>query len=344
MTTPRQKGYRVPAEWTPHEGSLVAWPTTTRREFWRGHVDAARAAWADVVRAVTAFEPVLLVTEPGAGRNAARIIGPTGQPVEVVEWPIDDSWTRDNGPIVAVDGAGRRVGLHFGFNAWGGKLAPWDDDAALPERVLPHLGIDRWIAPMVLEGGSIALDGNGLLVTTERCLLNPNRNPHLDRGRIEQTLVEWLGVDRIVWLADALTDDEGTDGHVDNVVAFTAPGRVLLQGCDDADDPDHALAADNRRRLEVEGIDVTELRVLPRVECLGEVVEVPYLNFYVANGGVVVPVTGHAYDGEALATIAAAFPGREVVGVPGEVIAYGGGGVHCVTQQIPAPPDTEETP
>jgi agmatine deiminase len=292
-------------------------------------------AWADVVRAVATFEPVLLVAERGAGPSAERIIGATEEPVEVVEWPIDDSWTRDNGPIVAMDPDGRRVGLHFGFNAWGGKLPPWDDDAALPTLVLSHLDIERWAAPMVLEGGSIAVDGDGLLVTTERCLLNPNRNPELERGEIEQILLDWLGVERVVWLTDALTDDEGTDGHVDNAVAFTAPARVLLQGCDDPDDPDHALAADNRQRLEAEGIDVTELGVLPRVECLGEIVEVPYLNFYVANGGVIVPVTGHAYDGEALATIGKAFPDREVVGVPGEVIAYGGGGVHCITQQIP---------
>jgi agmatine deiminase len=314
----------------------MAWPTTTRLGFWRGHLDAARAAWADVVRAVATFEPVLLVAEPGAGRMARRLVGPTDHPIEVVEWPIDDSWTRDNGPIVTVGPDGERMGLHFGFNAWGGKLPPWDDDAELPARVLPHLGIDRWVAPFVLEGGSVVMDGAGTIVTTERCLLNPNRNPHLDRGEIETLLLDWLGGVRVVWLADGLTDDEGTDGHVDNAVAFVATDAVILQGCEDPVDPDRALAEDSRRRLEAEGIAVTEIPVLPRVECLDEVVEVPYLNFYVANGGVVVPVTGHAYDGEALRTIAGAFPGREVVGVPGEVLAFGGGGVHCITQQIPA--------
>jgi agmatine deiminase len=141
-----------------------------------------------------------------------------------------------------------------------------------------------------------------------------------------------------VWLELGLVDDVGTDGHVDNAVAFHGDRAAVLQGCDDADDPDHARAADDRHRLEAAGIDVTELAVLPIVECLGETVEVPYVNFYVANGGVIVPVTGHAYDGEALRTSATCFPGREVVGVPGEVLAYGAGGVHCITQQIPAAP------
>jgi agmatine deiminase len=315
----------------------MAWPTSTRLGFWRGHLDAARVASAQVVRAVATFEPVLLVVEPGAARSARALVGTTDHEVELVELPIDDSWTRDNGPIVVVDPAGHRVGVDVGFNAWGAKLEPWTDDGALPARMLPRLGIERVEAPFILEGGSIVVDGTGRLVTTERCLLHPNRNPDLDRTEIEHLLAMWLGVDEDpVWLPDGLADDEGTDGHVDNVVAFHAPGQVLLQGCDDPDDPDHAGAAENRRRLEAAGIEVTEVAVLPRVECLGELVEVPYANLYVANGGVVVPVTGHAYDGEALRTIATCFPGRDVVGVPGEVLAFGGGGVHCITQQIPA--------
>lgn len=327
---------RTPAEWEPHDACLMAWPTTTRRDtLWRGRLDAARVAWAEVIRAVAAFEPVLLAVEPDMGFSANRIIGRTEHPVEVFEVPIDDCWTRDSGPILVHDQDGKRQAVGFRFNAWGEKYTPYADDAELARRVCEHLGLLWTKAPIVLEGGSIAVDGAGTLVTTERCLLHPNRNGG-DQALIEETLRTGLGIDHIVWLADGLHDDDETDGHVDNVVAFFEAGKVMLQGCDDADDPDHAGAAANRTRLEAVGIEVIELAVLPRVECLGEVVEVPYANYYVANGGVVVPVTGHWYDAEALRLIAGCYPDREVVGVPGEVLGYGGGGVHCITQQIPA--------
>lgn len=332
----------MPAETGPHERTLMAWPTEVRRSFWRGHLEEARSAWAEVARAIARFEPVWMVVDPGELPTAEALLGEAGG-VELIRMPIDDSWIRDTGPIIvsAPGDPERRVAVQFGFNAWGGLVEPFDRDARLATLLAERLGLPVSTAPFVLEGGGVVVDGEGTLVTTERCLLNPNRGPlpgdePRTADRLEGLLREWVGAERIVWLADGLEHDTDTDGHVDNVVALPRPGLALLQGCEDPDDPDAATAADSRRRLEAAGLDVVELAVLPRTGCLGEEVEVPYLNLYAGNGFVVVPVTGHPYDAEALEVIAAEYPGREVVPVPGEVIAFGGGGPHCITQQVPA--------
>jgi agmatine deiminase len=325
---------RMPAETAPHERTLIAWPTETRRaSLWGKLIDEARAVHAEVAHVVAAYEPVTVVAAPEDVTDAARACGSA---VEVVALPIDDSWLRDSGPIVVCAPDGTRHALHFGFNAWGEKYTPYRDDAAVGARLAEHLGLPVHEVAFVLEGGSIAVDGAGMLVTTERCLLNPNRGPGRTHARVEAALRSSLGVTRIVWLADGIAEDDETDGHVDNVVAFVAPGRVLLQGDADASRANHAIAADNRRRLHAAGLDVLEVPDLPYAEIGGKVVPVPYVNLYVANGVVVVPVTGGATDASALALIGAQYPGREVVGVPGAVLAYGGGGVHCITQPIPA--------
>ncbi|HZS93142.1 MAG TPA: agmatine deiminase family protein [Chloroflexota bacterium] len=334
--TPADDGMSMPAEWERHERCLMAWPTDVRRSYWtddRDYLPAARDAYAAVARAIARFEPVLMVANVGDGQGAATACGPE---VEVVELPIDDSWMRDNGPIFVRRAGGARAGVHFGFNAWGSKLAPYDADASLAEPLCAYLGLPRYRAPFILEGGSIAVDGAGTLVTTERCLLHPNRNPGLSRGEIEDGLRAWLGVERIVWLPDAIVEDDGTDGHVDNAVAFVRPGLALLQSTDDASNPNYAVARENRRRLEAAGIEVVEIDALPYVTVGSKTVPVPYVNFYLANSGVVVPVTGHPADEAMLARIAACYPDRRVVGVPGEMLAFGGGGVHCITQQVPA--------
>jgi agmatine deiminase len=337
----------MPAETDRHERTLMGWPTCTREQsLWRGHLAIARRAWAEVAATIARFEPVTMAVACGelddGGPDSASVLL-EGQPgIDLVELPLDDSWLRDHGPIVVRNPAtGARRARHFGFNAWGGKYEPYEADAEVAGRLAENLGLPVDRIDFVLEGGSIAVDGEGLLITTERCLLHSNRGP-LPGGAprthegVERALADSLGIDRVVWLPDALTDDDGTDGHIDNVVAVPAPGRVLLQGCADPADPDHVIAAENRRRLEVAGLEVTELTVLARARCLDREVEVPYGNLYACNGAVIVPVTGHPYDDEALAVIGRLYPGREVVPVPGAVIAYGGGGPHCITQQVPA--------
>lgn len=335
-TTSRPAGLRMPAEWAPHERTLIAWPA--REEAWRGGatIEQARDAHAAVVAAVAAFEPVTLVADPAHAEDARRRV--PGENVEVVALPIDDSWLRDSGPIVVTDGI-VRAGIDFRFNAWGEAFTPYDKDAAIAQRLLDHLEIERFGSPIVLEGGSIAVDGEGTLLTTEQCLLNPNRNPLLDRADIERELRLQLGAEKIVWLGQGLVEDADTDGHVDNVAAFVAPGRVLLQTVEDDDDPNWASARENRRRLQEAGLDVIDLPLLPRAKHAddGDTVAVPYMNFYLCNGAAIVPVAqlDHDMDEEALTRLRALLPGREVVGVPGRVLALGGGGVHCITQQIP---------
>jgi agmatine deiminase len=320
----------MPAEWAPHERTLMAWPA--REELWGAEMAAAKREYALTVAAIVRFEPLLLVADEGDGDEAAAAC----PDAEVIELPIDDSWLRDSGPIYVLEDDGSRVGLDFGFNAWGGKFPPWDDDAAVTGRLLEHLGHPRRAVDMILEGGAIAVDGEGRLVTTERCLLSPTRNPAMGREDIERVLRDELGVEQVVWLPDGLAEDRDTDGHVDMACAFTAPGRVLLQTVADPDNPNHAIAEESRRRLDAAGVEVDPLPFLAYTEHGGERVPASYMNFYVANGGVVVPVPGAPQDDEALALIGERFPGREAVGVPAETIAKGGGGVHCITQQVPA--------
>jgi len=327
----------MPAETARHERTLMAWPTVgvAAMGLWGdAGLVGARTVYAEIARTIATYEPVTMVAAPADAEAAARECGST---IEVVALPIDDSWIRDSGPIVVVAADGSRHALHFRFNAWGEKWAPWDDDAAVGALVAARLGLPVHEIPMVLEGGSIAIDGAGTLVTTERCLLNPNRNPELSRAEIEHTLRASFGVERIVWLADAIAEDEGTDGHVDNVVAFTAPGHALVQGCADPENPNRAIASDNARRLGAAGIAVIEVPVLPYATfASGRRIPVPYVNLYALNGAIVVPTAGDPADDDALAIIGDQYPDREIVPVPGAVLAHGGGGVHCITQQVPA--------
>jgi len=324
--------WTVPAEWERHERTVMGWPTQVRvDQLWHDQLDAARDCHATVARAISRYEPVLVVANADEADDARRRCGDA---VEVLVAPVDDSWLRDSGPISVVGDDGRRAAGCFGFNAWGEAFTPFQNDRAIAGVVAAHLGIDRLDrTDLILEGGSVAVDGSGLLVTTERCLLNANRNPHLDRSAIEARLGADLGADRVVWLADGIFEDEGTDGHVDNVCGFAGIGRVILQGCDVADNPNHAIAADNRRRLEAAGIDVVVIDELPYATVGGEVVPVPYGNFYVCNGAVMVP-TVDGGETRWLDAIGGCFGDRDVVPLPGEVLAYGGGGVHCITQQV----------
>jgi agmatine deiminase len=321
---------RMPAEWAPHERTLMAWPC--RRELWGPTLEQAKADYATVIDAIAAFEPVTLLVRP-EDVEEARTAVPAG--VELVAQPIDDSWTRDTGPIYVLDATDRRIGVHFRFNGWGEAFTPYDGDEEAGRWIVEHLGDQLIEAPIVLEGGSIAVDGHGVLLTTEECLLHPNRNPSLSRANLEAILGEHLGIERFVWLGKGLVEDRDTDGHVDLVASFCAPGRVLLQAVPEGN-PNFDRCAENRERAEAGGLEVLPVEQLSYVEVAGEEVAVSYLNHYVCNGAVIVPVAGTEHDEPALATIGAAFPGREVVPVPGAVIAYGGGGPHCITQQVPA--------
>lgn len=332
-------GLRMPAEWAPHERTLIGWPA--REDAWRGTtIEAARDAHVEVVAVVAEFEPVTLVADPAHAKDAKRRV--PGDNVEVVSLPLDDSWLRDSGPVIVVgeggDGA-TRAGIDFRFNGWGEAFSPYDKDAEVTRLLLEHLGIERFASPLVLEGGAIAVDGVGTLITTESCVLNQNRNALLNRADVEAELRLQLGVERIVWLAGGLVEDADTDGHVDNVCVPLAPGRAILQTVVDPADPNAPVAAENARRLQEAGIAVEPFELLPRAtRADGSVVAIPYLNLYLCNGAAIVPLgeQDDDMDEEALQRLHRLLPGREIVGVPGRTLAFGGGGVHCITQQLPA--------
>jgi agmatine deiminase len=274
-----------------------------------------------------------MIANLGEGDDARERCGSS---VEVVEMPIDDSWFRDTGPIYVTEGT-RRVATSWTFNGWGGKFSPIDADIAIARRWAAHSGHDVRQIDMVLEGGSITSDGARFLATTEQCLLNPNRNPTMTKDEIESRLVTELGLPEIIWLPHGLSLDDDTDGHVDNVAIFIEPGVVVMQGCADRSLVDHDRLLENRRIAEQFDVVIREIPVLPTITYHGERVHVPYLNFYLVNGGAIVPVCGHPDDDEMLALLADFMPDREVVGLDiGGILAYGGGGIHCVTQQVPA--------
>ncbi len=309
----------------------MGWPC--RKALWGPTLEQARADYAFVANAIADFEDVTMIA--GSAEDARAVRSACTARVQVVELPIDDSWLRDSGPIYVVDDSGGRVAVHFGFNAWGEKFPPWDKDAEIGGLIARELGDEVRRAPMVLEGGSVISDGAGTIVTTEQCLLSPNRNPSLSQAAIEETLSEHLGAERIVWLGQGLVEDRDTDGHVDLIAAFTPDRRALVQTVP-AGNPNHENCAENRQRLHDAGIETMEIPHLPYRQVAGEPVAVGYLNLYICNGAVVVPVAQDEFDEEAVAIIADAFPGRAVVPVPGATIAYGGGGPHCITQQVPA--------
>jgi agmatine deiminase len=332
--TPAEAGFAMPPEWAPHAACLMSWPV--RRELWRERLDEAKSEYAAVARAIAAFEPVLMVCRPG---GAAEVRDRCGRAIEVLELPIDDSWARDNGPIFVRDSAGAVAAVAFRFNAWGDRWHPYDDDARLPQRIAAHLGMRLFRAPIVLEGGAVLVDGEGTALTTEQCLLAPNRNPGMNRDELEQALRDYLGVTTVVWLPFGHSLDvglKGTDGYVDGIAQLVAPGHVVLEAPSDPAASEHASGQANLARLRASrDARGRELRV--SILDPGHRTAVVYGNHYLANGAAIVP-TGGEDDGPVLEFLATVYPDREIVGVPGSTISFGGGGPHCITQQIPGGP------
>jgi agmatine deiminase len=356
-STPAADGFRMPAEWEPHAGCWMAWPE--RPDNWRLGAEPAQAAYAAVASAIAASEPVTMAVSDGQFERARAALP---ESVRLVKLSTDDAWLRDTGPTFVTGAAGARRGVDWRFNAWGGLEGglyfPWDRDERVAAKVLEVEGDDRYVAPLVLEGGSIHVDGEGTVLTTEQCLLNPNRNPELDRAAIEAALHAYLGTEKVVWIGDGVFEDE-TDGHIDNLACFVRPGVVMLTWVEDPADPQHAVSRDALERLEAatdargrsfEVIKVPAPGPLTATaeEAAGVVVAegtqprragdrlaASYVNFYVGNSRIVFPLLDPARDDEAAAILAAAFPDREVVGVPAREILLGGGNIHCITQQVP---------
>lgn len=339
MTVPASLGYVMPAEWEPHSRCWMAWPC--RDEVWGEHMDAARTAYADVARAIADFEPVTLVCNPADVAEASLTLG-NGTKIDVVSMEIDDSWLRDSGPTFLLDRNGHLAGAHWRFNAWGQKYQPYSRDAVVAKQILKHVGARRFRAPFVLEGGAVHVDGEGTVLTTEQCLLNPNRNPDVTKAQVEQNLRDWLGVSTVIWLPEGIEDDE-TDGHVDEIACFVRPGVVLALSTDDKSDGNFDTLQTNldilRSAKDAKGrpLQVIEVPQPARQEHNGKRLSLSYVNFYIANGGIVMPAFDVAEDERAFRIIRDAFPNRRVVQVHARDIFLGGGGIHCITQQQPSP-------
>lgn len=352
--SPAERGLRWPAEWEPHAATWLSWPHNTQT--WPGRLEKAESAFVEIVRALAGREQIHINVNDAAAEAhvrgllaEARVDSEPG--IRFFEIETDDAWVRDHGPLFLCgrDG-GERVILDFDFDAWGGKYAPWDRDDAVPRKVAESLDIERFAPGFVLEGGSIDGNGRGCILTTEACLLNPNRWRGVvpDRAVVEERLATWLGCERVLWLGEGVVGDD-TDGHVDDVARFVAPNHVVAADEPDPNAPNHLPLRENMRRLEsmrdAEGqqVEVTRLPMPPALsvpndlaaEFPAPVLPASYANFYLANEVALVPVFGAPSDDEALATLEGCLPGREVVPIDARDLVLGLGAVHCVTQQMP---------
>ncbi|MEO0971853.1 MAG: agmatine deiminase family protein [Pseudomonadota bacterium] len=326
--------YRMPAEWEPHERCWMAWPS--REGMWEDP-EATRRAYARVAHAIAPYEPVTMLAPPHFAATARHHLG---SDVDVLEVPIDDSWCRDSGPTFVRRDDGTLAGVCFTFNAWGGKYHPHDQDALMAERILDALDVPVIHSALVAEGGGVCVDGEGTLLT-DSCFPNANRNPHWSREAIDEELRARLGVEQVIWLPGDPLDQE-TDGHIDCVAAFAAPGKVIVAATDDAADPRapyfdalHAAlsGATDRSGRPFELLPLPEATLERRVSqrfCPS------YVNFYLANGAVIAPAYGIPTDDAVSELLGHYFPDREVNMVAIDAIAEGGGGIHCITQQQPA--------
>jgi agmatine deiminase len=337
MRYPAEDGFAMPAEWEPHARTWMAWPC--RAPIWGDNLGAAREAYAEVAQSIGGFEPVTMIAKP---KQIAEVSLTTG--VSALPLAIDDSWMRDNGPTFVRNAAGEIAGVHWRWNAWGQKYDDYERDAEVGKAILEHLRMRRYPAPFVLEGGAIHTDGAGTLLTTESVVLNPNRNPGVSRQDMEEQLRLFLGVQKVIWLGQGLKDDD-TDGHVDNLACFVRPGVVMALTTGDPADENHAALADNLTRLRAatdaagNALEIIEIEQPRRRLGKGGLrMALSYINFYIAKEAVVMPVFEDAQDKRVTEIFVKAFPDREIVQVPASDIVYGGGGIHCITQQQPAGP------
>jgi agmatine deiminase len=337
--SPLRDGFFWPAEWEPHRRTWMCWPA--RSECFGGAEGILRAkqAYARVARAISAFEPVTLAARP---QEAAEARLGTGGKVEILEMALDDSWARDFGPTFLKNRRGRLSGVQWKFNAWGQKYHPYAYDATFGRRVLEAAGAAVYMAPLVCEGGALSSDGAGTILTTQQCLLNPNRNPGRTREQVDEILKLYVGARKVIWLGGGFSDLE-TDGHIDNIAGFVSPGRVIL-GMPAKSHPDYAPVQEAKRLLKsAHDADGRALEIIPlpqprkqRQSWSGRLLAMSYVNFYLANGAVIMPAFDDPHDEDARTILAQCFPGRDIMQIDALDIVQGGGGIHCITQQEPA--------
>jgi agmatine deiminase len=322
--------YCMPPEWAPQDWLWIGFPHLA--EEWPGWLEPAQEQMADFASAVAeSGQQVRLLVRDAANEARARSL--VSGKVRLERRVYGDVWLRDTGPLVVTDGA-TRIARRFGFNGWGGKyLMPGDME--IGAGLARDAGLAVTHTPMILEGGAVDGDGTGLVATTEQCLLNPNRNPHLGRAEIEAELAAQLGFTRVLWLGEGLINDH-TDGHVDNLARFVAPNRLVVPEPTGKDDPNAAIYAGAAARAHAAGVEVVRIPSPGRIERDGRVEPASYVNFAITSHLVVVPTFGSPHDADSVAAIAALFPDRDTIGLPGDAVLAGGGGFHCASQQMPA--------
>ncbi len=334
------KGYRLPAEWEPHEATWFAWPHNP--ETWPGRMRFIPPLWIEMIKPLHVHEAVHLCVNDAQMEEGVQAVlkrHDIGRNVVIHKIPTNDAWIRDHGPIFVTSPSGLAA-LDFIFNSWGRKYEPWDLDDVVPQKVAEYLKIPCIQPGIVLEGGSIDVNGKGALLTTEQCLLNKNRNLRLTKPEIEQTLKDYLGVTNILWLGDGIVGDD-TDGHIDDLARFVNPTTVVTMVEEDPADENYRPLQDNLRRLEAmtdqdgRPLKVVKIPMPGPVFHEGQRLPASYANFYIANGVVLVPTYNHANDARALETLKRLFPGRRVVGINCTELVRGLGAIHCVTQQQP---------
>lgn len=331
----RAGSVRRPGEFETHERTWMAWPH--RKDLYGDRLGRVQAAYAEIARAIAEFEPVTMVAHPDHAAGARNHLGDT---VPVIELPIDDCWVRDSGPTFVTHGDGRVTGISWRFNAWGGKHSPCGDDDALAGRLLAREGLDVSQSWLTCEGGSLACDGDGTLIVTETSILHPNRNPGISKSFATAELKAMLGVEKVIWLPGDPLDLE-TDGHIDGMCGYVKPGVVLFESNTDPRYPHSRILAENLAVLRSEtdargrSFEVIPLEEAIDAEVTSDIFCRSYINFYLPNGGVIVPAYGTPADARARATIERAFPERKVVQIDVTAIAPGGGAIHCITQEQP---------
>lgn len=359
-STPRQDGYRMPGEFEKHEGCYIIWPQ--RPDNWRYGGKPAQRVFVEVANTIAEYEKMTVLVNQDQYINARNMLGPK---VRVIEMSNNDSWIRDSGPSFVVNERGGLRGIDWGFNAYGGLVEgiyfPWDYDDLIGGKVCELEGVDTYNASdFILEGGSIHVDGDGTCMTTEECLLAPDRNPDMSKEEIEEKLKEYLNVEKVLWIPRGVYKDEDTNGHVDNMANFVRPGEVVLTWTDDVNDPQYERSVEaynylinetdaKGRRLivhklyapspllitqeESDGVDSVEGSIPRRP---GDRMAGSYVNYYTGNGFIALPVFNDPNDERAIELLSELYPDRDIIPIYAREILLGGGNIHCITQQVPA--------
>lgn len=329
----------MPAEWETHQRTFVQWCEVDSLVY-PDNYNSVALGYANTINAIAEFEPVAVIVSENTLESAKKLCKKN---IDFMIIPHNDAWFRDNGPTFVRNSERVVCAVNWRFNSWGERFLPYDLDNAVAEKVLDKLNVRRIDSTIVLEGGSIHSNGAGTILTTRQCLLNANRNPHLSKNDIENELADKLGATNFIWLNNGLYGDE-TDGHVDNIACFSDENTVIIQVCNDVSDPNYQICEENLSILEnyinTEGqkLNIIKIEQPPARYYNGIRLTLSYINFYIANGAIILPIFGDdadETDKKAIASLKKAFPNRKIVTVDGMLLIKEGGNVHCITQQMP---------